>query len=154
MGVPLSRQLLAGVLLGIVTSVMALPALAERVALVIGNSEYAANPLTNPVNDASDMAARLTEIGFRLHGDGPFIERGDEHRPHRRREPRASSDRRDGDADDQRAEAKALTAATAMSVHKITVAPRGRFTVDRGGWRPRRAHAATARSPKIAGIMN
>ena len=74
MGVPLSRQLLAGILLGIVTSVMALPALAERVALVIGNSEYAANPLTNPVNDASDMAARLTEIGFRLHGDGPLLD--------------------------------------------------------------------------------
>ena len=47
---------------------------AERVALIIGNSEYASYPLINPVNDASDMAARLSEIGFRVHGDWPLLD--------------------------------------------------------------------------------
>lgn len=47
---------------------------AERVALVIGNSNYSSNPLINPVNDAVDIANRLQEIGFRLHGDGPLLE--------------------------------------------------------------------------------
>lgn len=47
---------------------------AERVALVIGNSEYSANPLINPVNDAVDMAERLAEIGYRVHGDGPLLD--------------------------------------------------------------------------------
>jgi uncharacterized caspase-like protein len=45
-----------------------LPAAADaekRVALVIGNAAYvAANPLTNPANDAGDMAAALTKLGF------------------------------------------------------------------------------------------
>ncbi|MCP1831638.1 putative caspase-like protein [Bradyrhizobium sp. USDA 4532] len=37
----------------------------ERVALVIGNSQYRkVNPLPNPVNDASDMTASLTRLGF------------------------------------------------------------------------------------------
>jgi len=36
----------------------------KRVALVIGNSNYASAPLKNPVNDARDMAKRLTELGF------------------------------------------------------------------------------------------
>ena len=44
------------------------PAAAEkRVALVVGNSAYVhANPLPNPVNDASDMAKALTEVGFEV----------------------------------------------------------------------------------------
>ncbi len=43
------------------------PALAaQRVALVIGNSRYASAPLKNPVNDASDMAAKLRELGFQV----------------------------------------------------------------------------------------
>lgn len=36
----------------------------RRVALVIGNSSYKDSPLTNPVNDANDMAATLTGLGF------------------------------------------------------------------------------------------
>lgn len=65
--------------LSVILSVLAGLALAgaasaERVALVIGNSSYAANPLINPLNDAEDMAARLQEIGFRLYGDGPLLE--------------------------------------------------------------------------------
>jgi caspase domain-containing protein len=47
---------------------LVVPATAEkRVALVVGNSAYAqANPLPNPVNDAGDMAAALTEVGFEV----------------------------------------------------------------------------------------
>lgn len=47
---------------------------AERVALIIGNSGYSSSPLINPVNDAADMAERLAEIGFRVHGDGPLLD--------------------------------------------------------------------------------
>ena len=35
-----------------------------RVALVIGNGGYADSPLRNPVNDASDVAAKLRGLGF------------------------------------------------------------------------------------------
>jgi hypothetical protein len=36
----------------------------RRVALVIGNAGYRANPLVNPVNDATDVAASLRNLGF------------------------------------------------------------------------------------------
>lgn len=36
----------------------------KRVAIVIGNSNYPQAPLTNPVNDATDMAAKLRLLGF------------------------------------------------------------------------------------------
>lgn len=36
----------------------------KRVALVIGNSNYATAPLKNPVNDANIVAATLRELGF------------------------------------------------------------------------------------------
>ncbi|HOW57868.1 MAG TPA: caspase family protein, partial [Smithellaceae bacterium] len=36
----------------------------ERTALVIGNSNYDTAPLTNPVNDATDVAASLRRLGF------------------------------------------------------------------------------------------
>lgn len=45
-------------------------ALAQRVALVIGNSTYREAPLANPVNDAGDMAKALREAGFKV-----FLER-------------------------------------------------------------------------------
>lgn len=35
-----------------------------RVALVIGNSAYKNSPLKNPVNDATDISARLKGFGF------------------------------------------------------------------------------------------
>lgn len=38
----------------------------QRVALVIGNSAYKASPLKNPANDATDMAAALKELGFKV----------------------------------------------------------------------------------------
>ncbi len=37
-----------------------------RIALVIGNSNYSFSPLTNPVNDATDMAETLKELGFNV----------------------------------------------------------------------------------------
>src|SRR5262249_51360612 len=36
----------------------------RRAALVIGNSAYAEGPLANPVNDATDMASALQQMGF------------------------------------------------------------------------------------------
>lgn len=45
----------------------AMPALAERVALVVGAGAYRhAPPLPNATNDAADLAALLRELGFRV----------------------------------------------------------------------------------------
>jgi uncharacterized caspase-like protein len=38
----------------------------KRVALVIGNANYKESPLSNPVNDAKDMAQLLGELGFQV----------------------------------------------------------------------------------------
>jgi protein-disulfide isomerase len=38
----------------------------QRLALVIGNSNYEASPLRNPVNDANDMARSLKNLGFKV----------------------------------------------------------------------------------------
>ena len=38
----------------------------DRLALVIGNSAYPASPLRNPANDASDIAVRLQQLGFKV----------------------------------------------------------------------------------------
>ena len=38
----------------------------QRVALVIGNSNYKDSPLLNPVNDARDMAQTLRSLGFEV----------------------------------------------------------------------------------------
>lgn len=59
------KSFLLGLLLW---TLAALPALAERVALVIGNSAYLHAPaLKNPVNDAKDVADALTRLGFAVH---------------------------------------------------------------------------------------
>lgn len=42
------------------------PQLERRFALVVGNGSYAAAPLSNPVNDARDIAAALRECGFEV----------------------------------------------------------------------------------------
>jgi hypothetical protein len=42
------------------------PASGARVALVIGNGAYEFGSLSNPANDAADMAAALTACGFRV----------------------------------------------------------------------------------------
>ncbi|MBC8049744.1 MAG: caspase family protein [Chitinophagales bacterium] len=38
----------------------------RKYALVIGNSKYESSPLKNPENDATDIAATLTKIGFKV----------------------------------------------------------------------------------------
>lgn len=38
----------------------------QRIALVVGNSNYASSPLTNPANDAALIATTLTELGFEV----------------------------------------------------------------------------------------
>jgi tripartite-type tricarboxylate transporter receptor subunit TctC/uncharacterized caspase-like protein len=38
----------------------------RRVALVIGNAAYADAPLKNPVNDATDVSAKLKQLGFEV----------------------------------------------------------------------------------------
>src|SRR5262245_36418340 len=40
------------------------PTAERRIALVIGNAAYAEGPLTNPVNDATDMASALQKMDF------------------------------------------------------------------------------------------
>ncbi len=58
---PLARLVLALLL----ASVPVFAHAAEpRIALVIGNSEYASGPLANPANDAKLIAASLTSLGF------------------------------------------------------------------------------------------
>ena len=47
-----------------VVTLSALPALAARLALVIGNAAYADSPLKNPVNDARAVDKALTGLGF------------------------------------------------------------------------------------------
>lgn len=42
------------------------PVSARKVALVIGNSDYQLAPLTNPANDARDVAASLKRLGFEV----------------------------------------------------------------------------------------
>ncbi len=41
-------------------------AAADRVALLIGNNQYAATPLRNAVNDAKDLGDALKELGFKV----------------------------------------------------------------------------------------
>lgn len=52
-----------------------LPARADtRIALVVGNSNYRhIAPLNNPQNDAMLVAKTLTDLGFKLVGDGPQL---------------------------------------------------------------------------------
>ncbi len=47
----------------------------KKVALVIGNSKYAAAPLTNPENDAKAMAQALRESGFEVMQYGNLTKR-------------------------------------------------------------------------------
>ena len=47
----------------------------KKIALVIGNSKYAAAPLTNPENDAKAMAQALRESGFEVMQYGNLTKR-------------------------------------------------------------------------------
>src|SRR5690349_4427719 len=59
------RAALAGVILFVAAS-GAIAQSEQRVALVIGNSAYKESPLSNPGNDAADMAKALSEMGFKV----------------------------------------------------------------------------------------
>lgn len=49
----------------------------ERHALIIGNASFErARDLQNPANDAHDVADRLAELGFVIHGGGAHIDLG------------------------------------------------------------------------------
>ncbi|TMH11645.1 MAG: hypothetical protein E6H65_09000 [Betaproteobacteria bacterium] len=61
----LSTRMVAALLLGVLLW-PAWAAAEQRVALVIGNGAYKELPLTNPYNDATDMADVLREAGFRV----------------------------------------------------------------------------------------
>ena len=85
---------------GAAACALALPAriAADRVALLIGNNNYASTPLRNAVNDAKDLGEALKELG--LPGDrarervAQRHDRGDPRVRHRRskaRAPRSSS---------------------------------------------------------------
>jgi formylglycine-generating enzyme required for sulfatase activity len=66
------------------TLTILVPAMAQtaeiRIALVIGNSDYASGPLPNPVNDAKLISDALTKLGFtvivRLDADQVTMKRG------------------------------------------------------------------------------
>ena len=64
------RRLILCLLLGAVSPMLgwtAADASGSRIALVIGNSDYQhASKLANPRNDATDMAAALTKLGFKV----------------------------------------------------------------------------------------
>ena len=49
-------------------SVKDLPPMGKRIALIIGNSDYANGTLMNPVNDAQDMRTKLQLLGFEVMG--------------------------------------------------------------------------------------
>ena len=46
----------------------------ERHALVIGNSSYEVYDLKNPVNDATDMAAQLQSMGYKIYRNGAMLD--------------------------------------------------------------------------------
>lgn len=48
----------------------------RKTAVAIGNAAYPESPLSNPANDAIDVATRLEELGFavRLHTDATVVE--------------------------------------------------------------------------------
>jgi len=73
--IPELRALALGLLILIVATVPAALSAQEggkRVALVVGNAGYKVNPLSNPRNDAADMAVALRKAGF-----SPVIEKTD-----------------------------------------------------------------------------
>ena len=59
-------RVMVSVLAGLLLAILTIPALAgERVALVIGNAQYAhARRLANPLNDAADIGTALARLGF------------------------------------------------------------------------------------------
>src|SRR4029079_3065003 len=62
-----NRLLAAFAAIALACALGARPALAaDRVALLIGNNNYASTPLRNAVNDAHDLGEALKELGFKV----------------------------------------------------------------------------------------
>jgi len=61
------RILLVPFVIVLIFPSLLLAATEQRIALVIGNSSYSSDPLKNPVNDATDMAAALQKLGFKVN---------------------------------------------------------------------------------------
>ena len=57
---------LVGLVLPLLVLLLISPAHAARLALVVGNADYADSPLKNPVNDARAMHAKLASLGFEV----------------------------------------------------------------------------------------
>lgn len=71
----LVAALLLGCLVPLFASAAASPQ--KRIALVIGNAHYQNTPaLANPVNDAEDLAAELTRLGFSVDFERDLTKRG------------------------------------------------------------------------------
>ena len=62
----MKRFVLEMVIIGVVFAAAPVAAAVPRIALVIGNSDYAEAPLTNPVNDARLVAHTLRGLGFEV----------------------------------------------------------------------------------------
>src|SRR4051812_34612848 len=66
-GTIFNRSAFALVALAMACALAAWPArAAERVALLIGNNQYASTPLRNATNDAKDLGEALKELGFKV----------------------------------------------------------------------------------------
>ena len=59
-------RMLVSLLLACCLSAGAQAAPGKRLALVVGNAAYEDAPLKNPVNDATDLSARLRQLGFEV----------------------------------------------------------------------------------------
>jgi len=62
----LASRLRGGIAVALLALATGAAALENRVALVIGNSDYKIAPLKNPVNDARAIAATLGKLGFEV----------------------------------------------------------------------------------------
>lgn len=61
------NQKLRFILLGVIFCMPAFVYAKNKVALVVGNSNYESSKLRNPINDAMDVAAALKKLGFKVH---------------------------------------------------------------------------------------
>lgn len=62
------------VLFGLLSLCSSMVWASERHALIIGNSNYATGALDNPMNDATDMAAQLQSMGYKIHGGSAALD--------------------------------------------------------------------------------
>ncbi|MEM7257606.1 MAG: caspase family protein, partial [Pseudomonadota bacterium] len=68
------RHLTAFVSMLLIAAALPCVQASERHALVIGNSDYLIQPLVNPRNYATDVAAELRNMGYKLHNGGALLD--------------------------------------------------------------------------------